>query len=146
MINIYGLKNCDSCRKAIKWLKDNNYSYEFFDIKVNPIKKSKIKEWLTVHGIDKTLNKKSTTWRQLDQNLKNDFESDALTILKNFPTLIKRPFWEVNSKAMKQLEPGFLDEQKKYLENLTRYKSTYIMLVSSDIHLPPNQDHGVTMS
>ena len=45
MINIYGLKNCDSCRKAIKWLKDNNYSYEFFDIKVNPIKKSKIKEW-----------------------------------------------------------------------------------------------------
>ena len=41
MINIYGLKNCDSCRKAIKWLKDNNYSYEFFDIKANPIKKSK---------------------------------------------------------------------------------------------------------
>ena len=56
MINIYGLKNCDSCRKAIKWLKDNNYSYEFFDIKANPIKKSKIKEWLTVHGIDKALN------------------------------------------------------------------------------------------
>ena len=40
MINIYGLKNCDSCRKAIKWLKDNNYSYEFFDIK-NSIKKIK---------------------------------------------------------------------------------------------------------
>ena len=120
MINIYGLKNCDSCRKAIKWLKDNNYSYEFFDIKVNPIKKSKIKEWLTVHGIDKALNKKSTTWRQLDQNIKNDFESDALTILKNFPTLIKRPFWEIDSKAMKQLEPGFLDEQQKYLEKLKK--------------------------
>ena len=66
------------------------------------------------------LNKKSTTWRQLDQNLKNDFESDALTILKNFPTLIKRPFWEINSKAMKQLEPGFLDEQQKYLEKLKK--------------------------
>ena len=72
MINIYGLKNCDSCRKAIKWLKDNNYSYEFFDIKVNPIKKSKIKEWLAVHDIEKTLNKKSATWRQLDQNLKKN--------------------------------------------------------------------------
>ena len=71
MINIYGLKNCDSCRKAIKWLKDNNYSYEFFDIKANPIKKSKIKEWLTVHGIDKALNKKSKTLRQLDKNIKN---------------------------------------------------------------------------
>ena len=120
MINIYGLKNCDSCRKAIKWLKDNNYSYEFFDIKVNPIKKNKIKEWLVVHDIDKTLNKKSTTWRQLDQNIKNDFQSDALTILENFPTLIKRPFWEINSKASKQLEPGFLDEQKKYLEKLKK--------------------------
>ena len=120
MINIYGLKNCDSCRKAIKWLKDNNYSYEFFDIKVNPIKKSKIKEWLTVHGIDKTLNKNSTTWRQLDQNLKNDFQSDALTILENFPTLIKRPFWEINSKTLKTLEPGFLDEQKKHLKELKK--------------------------
>ena len=69
--------------------------------------KNKIKEWLKVHGIDKILNKKSTTWRQLDQNLKDNFESDALTILENFPTLIKRPFWEINSKTMKQLEPGF---------------------------------------
>ena len=120
MINIYGLKNCDSCRKAIKWLNDNNHAYEFFDIKVNPIKKSKIKEWLTVHGIDKTLNKKSTTWRQLDQNLKNDFQSDALTILENFPTLIKRPFWEINSKVSKHLEPGFLDKQKKHLKELKK--------------------------
>ena len=120
MINIYGLKNCDSCRKAIKWLKDNNYSYEFFDIKVYPIKKSKIKDWLAVHDIEKTLNKKSATWRQLDQNLKNDFQSDALTILENFPTLIKRPFWEINSKASKQLEPGFLDKQLKHLEKLKK--------------------------
>ena len=37
MINIYGLKNCDSCRKALKWLDDNNYSYEFFDFKKNSI-------------------------------------------------------------------------------------------------------------
>ena len=110
MINIYGLKNCDSCRKAIKWLNDNNHSYEFFDFKKNSITKDKIKEWLKVHGIDKILNKKSTTWRQLDQNL----------ILENFPTLIKRPFWEINSKTLKTLEPGFLDEQKKYLEELKK--------------------------
>ena len=57
---------------------------------------------------------------QLDQNLKNDLQSDALTILENFPTLIKRPFWEINSKASKQLEPGFLDDQQKYLEKLKK--------------------------
>ena len=120
MINIYGLKNCDSCRKALRWLDDNNYSYEFFDFKKNSLTKNKIKEWLKVHGIDKVLNKKSTTWRQLDQNLRDNYESDALTILENFPTLIKRPFWEINSKTLKTLEPGFLDEQKKLLEELKK--------------------------
>ena len=58
--------------------------------------------------------------QQLDQNLKNDLQSDALTILENFPTLIKRPFWEINSKASKRLEPGFLDDQQKYLEKLKK--------------------------
>tara|TARA_B100001113_G_scaffold188779_1_gene154623 strand:- start:608 stop:970 length:363 start_codon:yes stop_codon:yes gene_type:complete len=120
MINIYGLKNCDSCRKAIKWLNDNNFTYEFFDFKKNPITKNKTKEWLKVHGIDKILNKKSTTWRQLDQNLKDNYESDALTILENFPTLIKRPFWEISSKALKSLEPGFRDEQMKLLKELKK--------------------------
>ena len=120
MINIYGLKNCDSCRKALRWLDDNNHSYEFFDFKKNSLTKNKIKEWLKVHGIDKVLNKKSTTWRQLDQIHRDNYESDALTILENFPTLIKRPFWEINSKTLKTLEPGFLDEQKKYLEELKK--------------------------
>ena len=48
MINIYGLKNCDSCRKAIKWLNDNNHSYEFFDFKKNSITKNKITKFLRI--------------------------------------------------------------------------------------------------
>ena len=56
MINIYGLKNCDSCRKAIKYLKKNNLSYEFIDIKNDLLKKNKIKEWLSVHDVDKVIN------------------------------------------------------------------------------------------
>ena len=82
MINIYGLKNCDSCRKAIKYLKKNNLSYEFIDIKNDLLKKNKIKEWLSVHDVDKVINKKSTTWRQLDQNIKEKYLIDALTILE----------------------------------------------------------------
>ena len=120
MINIYGLKNCDSCRKAIKYLKKNNLSYEFIDIKNDLLKKNKIKEWLSVHDVDKVINKKSTTWRQLDQNIKEKYLIDALTILENFPTLIKRPFWEINSKASKQLEPGFFDKQIIYLEKIKK--------------------------
>ena len=120
MINIYGLKNCDSCRKAIKYLKKNNLSYEFIDIKNDLLKKNKIKEWLSVHDVDKVINKKSTTWRQLDQNIKEKYLIDALTILEKFPTPIKRPFWEINSKASKQLEPGFFDKQILYLEKIKK--------------------------
>ena len=84
------------------------------------LKKNKIKEWLSVHDVDKIINKKSTTWRQLDQNIKEKYLIDALTILEKFPTLIKRPFWEINSKASKQLEPGFFDKQILYLEKIKK--------------------------
>ena len=120
MISIYGLKNCDSCRKTLKFLKKINLSYEFIDIKNNLLKKNKIKEWLSVHDVDKIINKKSTTWRQLDQNIKEKYQIEALTILEKFPTLIKRLFWEINSKASKQLEPGFFDKQILYLEKIKR--------------------------
>ena len=120
MISIYGLKNCDSCRKTLKFLKKINLSYEFIDIKNNLLKKNKIKEWLSVHDVDKIINKKSTTWRQLDQNIKEKYQIEALTILEKFPTLIKRPFWEINSKASKQLEPGFFDQQILYLEKIKK--------------------------
>ena len=120
MISIYGLKNCDSCRKTLKFLKKINLSYEFIDIKNNLLKKNKIKEWLSVHDVDKIINKKSTTWRQLDQNIKEKYQIEALTILEKFPTLIKRPFWEINSKASKQLEPGFFAKQILYLEKIKK--------------------------
>ena len=120
MISIYGLKNCDSCRNTLKFLKKINLSYEFIDIKSDFLKKNKIKEWLSVHDVDKVINKKSTTWRQLDQNIKEKYQIEALTILEKFPTLIKRPFWEINSEASKQLEPGFFDQQILYLEKIKK--------------------------
>ena len=119
MINIYGLKIVIAVEKLLSGLMIIIIRMSFLILK-NLITKNKIKEWLKVHGIDKILNKKSTTWRQLDQNLRDNYESDALTILENFPTLIKRPFWEINSKTLKTLEPGFLDEQKKLLEELKK--------------------------
>ena len=120
MIIVYGLKNCDRCRSALSWLKENKISFEFFDIKSNPPSENQIKNWINVHTINKILNKKSTTWRQLSQNLKENIDSNIEKTLLEFPTLIKRPIWEVNSKAINHLIPGFLDDHKKYLKNLNK--------------------------
>ena len=120
MIIIYGLKKCDRCRAALSWLKENKISFEFFDIKSNPPSGNQIKNWIIVHTINKILNKKSTTWRQLSQNLKENIDSNIEKTFLEFPTLIKRPIWEVNSKAINHLIPGFLDDHKKYLKNLNK--------------------------
>ena len=73
---------------------------------------------LNIHSLDKVINKKSTTWRQLDGKLKERINSHFQDILLQFPTLIKRPFWEVDFNAIDDLEPGFKQNQKDYLEKL----------------------------
>ena len=62
MINIYGLKNCDSCRKALKWLDKNNQLYNFFDFKNFALSESLLLKWIEAHSLEKILNKRSTTW------------------------------------------------------------------------------------
>ncbi len=120
MLTLYGLKNCDRCRSTIKWLNENEMAFEFLDIRSDPPTKNQIKNWVNVHSIDTILNKKSTTWRQLSQKLKNNINSNLERTLSEFPTLIKRPFWEVNFKPKSELVPGFLEDHKKYLKNLNK--------------------------
>ena len=86
MICIYGLKNCDSCRKAIKWLSSNNIEYKFFNLKDNILSKSTLMEWINVHSLEKIINKKSTTWRNLDDASKNQLDTNAVNIIIDFPS------------------------------------------------------------
>ena len=87
-MRLYGLKNCDSCKKASLQLSTAGYEIAFFDIRTNPLDHSQIADLLTRHGDQVVLNRKSTTWRKLA-------DSDRLlspkTLLVMHPTLIKRP-------------------------------------------------------
>lgn len=96
-IKFYGLKNCDTCKKALKTLETNNISVEFIDIRTEADLKTKVPAWLKTVGTDKLLNKRSTTWRNLNEEaqakaLTNETES---TLITN-PTLIKRPVIETD--------------------------------------------------
>ncbi len=66
MIKIYGIPNCDTMKKARKWLDSNNLEYEFHDYKKLGVPEKNLKQWVKKSGWETVLNKRGTTWRKLD--------------------------------------------------------------------------------
>ena len=87
-MKLYGLKNCDSCKKALKEIRNAEKDIEFIDIRDNNISLEKIQNWLGQHGDGILVNRKSATWRNLSDR---DRQKPAPILLLAYPTLIKRP-------------------------------------------------------
>lgn len=88
---LYGLKNCDTCKKALNALEAAGKRVQFVDIRSEADLPVKVPTWLVESGADKLVNKRSTTWRGLSEK---DREGDPLPLLIEHPTLIKRPVIE----------------------------------------------------
>lgn len=93
-MKLYGLKNCDSCRKAKKALEAAGNKVEFFDVRQTPLDEAMLKRFLDAFGEDKLVNKKSTTWRQLEEHARLQ---PALQLLSENPSLMKRPVIETDA-------------------------------------------------
>jgi len=92
MAIIYGIKNCDTVKKALKWLDNNHIAYQFHDLRQDGISKAELQDWSDSVGWEQLLNKRSTTWRELDDDDKHDIDADkAISLMLARPTLIKRP-------------------------------------------------------
>jgi len=92
MLKVYGLKNCDTCRTARKWLTAKNVAHEFFDVRDISLDAETISHWIAQVGVDVLLNKRGTTWRKLDDADKEFLdESKAVQLMATHPALIKRP-------------------------------------------------------
>jgi len=92
MLKIYGLKNCDTCRTARKWLASQNVEHEFFDVREISLDAATISHWVAQVGLDTLLNKRGTTWRKLDGGDKETLDEDkAVQLMAAHPALIKRP-------------------------------------------------------
>lgn len=93
MLTLYGLKTCDTCRKARKALSEAGVAHDFVDIRADAPLADLVPGWLGAVGADTLINKKSTTWRGLSEAEKakaNDQEA-AAALLVAHPTLVKRP-------------------------------------------------------
>ena len=87
-MKLYGLQNCDSCKKAWSQLRAAGHQIDFFDIRKDPLDRSQIDELLACHGDHLVLNRKSTTWRNLAESQRLLSPEKLLAM---HPTLIKRP-------------------------------------------------------
>jgi arsenate reductase len=112
LITVYGLKNCDTCRAALKWLDSQSIAHRFHDIRAEGLTARTISTWVAALGWETVLNRRSTTWRELaDKDRDNLNDKRAVALMAAHPTLVKRPVIE----AGKALSVGFTDAVKKGL-------------------------------
>ena len=118
-IDLYGIANCDTVKKARAWLSAQQLAYQFHDFKKIEINSDLLKQWLQIIPVDILLNRQGTTWRKLtadSQALANSIEG-AITIMQTYPSVIKRPVLVLRSSQQQSpyLHVGFKPEQYQQL-------------------------------
>ena len=107
---MYGIPNCDTIKKARKWLEANGIDYEFHDYKKAGIPEEELKQWVKKVGWEVLLNRRGTTWRKLDNAIKDNIdETSAINVMLENPSAIKRPVLEIDD----QLLVGFSEDSYK---------------------------------
>lgn len=108
MITLYGINNCDTVKKAQKWLAKENIKVEFFDFKKQTLTTELLEQFVQLSSWDKLINKRSTTYRNLSDSIKNNLTDEiAFATVLASPTLLKRPLLIHDQ----QLHLGFKDAQ-----------------------------------
>jgi len=112
MITLYGIKNCDTVKKATKWLEANNISHQLFDFKKQTLTEELLTEFVSQSDWSLLLNKRSTTFRNLPDEIKNNLTNEVMfaAVLEQ-PTLLKRPLLYLDG----QLNLGFKADQYQAL-------------------------------
>lgn len=105
---LYGIKNCDTVKKARTWLEQNKVDYHFHDFRADGLTVAQVNAWIAEIGLETLVNKRSTTWKELNEATKTNFnEANAATVISENPTLIKRPLLDTG----KQKYVGFKDTE-----------------------------------
>lgn len=99
---VYGIKNCNTVKSALQWLNKNKIEFEFHDYKKSGITESKLKVWSSQVGWENLVNKRGTTWRQLDEAVQKKVinEKSAIALMSEKTSVIKRPLIEEGGKVL----------------------------------------------
>ena len=111
-ITIYGIKNCDTMKKARTWLDSHGVAYDFHDYKSEGIDRAKLKAWAGTLGWEILLNRAGTTFRKLPDTEKEGLtESKALALMLAQPSMIKRPVLDSNGKLLVGFRPEIYEKE-----------------------------------
>ena len=110
MLTVYGIKNCDTCRKALSWLQTEGIAHTFTDLRTDGISDSLLSSWFATPDWQALINRRSTTWRALPASQTQDLTpTTALALARQHPTLLKRPLF---AKGKTLLCIGFTPQSK----------------------------------
>ena len=105
-VTIYGIKNCDTMKKARAWLDKRGVTYEFHDYKSAGIERSMLEGWARQAGWEALINRAGTTFRKLPEADKaNVTEKKALALMREQPSMIKRPVLDVGGELIVGFKP-----------------------------------------
>ena len=112
MITIYGIKNCDTMKKAMKWLDTHNIEYHFHDYRKDGLDETLLRRWISALGWEPLVNRRGTTWRKLpESDRENIDEAKAMQLMLANPSLIKRPVLSMDDR----FHVGFSDSDYQQL-------------------------------
>ena len=100
-MKMYGLKNCDTCRKALKWAAAHDVPIEFVDVREGDMSRADIERFVASAGWQTALNRKGTTWRGLGDAEKTDIDNaKACQLIAEHPALLKRPVFDIDGRII----------------------------------------------
>lgn len=101
MIVLYGIKNCDTVKKARRWLEAQGIDYRFHDFRADGLDEKRLAAWIKTCGWETLLNRRGTTWRKLPEADRADLDAaKAAALMLREPTLVKRPVLETGREVL----------------------------------------------
>jgi arsenate reductase (glutaredoxin) len=105
-ITMYGIRNCDTIKKARKWFDDRGVAYAFHDYKAAGIDRKRLAEWCEELGWEKLLNRAGTTFRKLPEAEQRDLDAGkAIALMVGQPSMIKRPVLDLGARRLVGFRP-----------------------------------------
>ena len=112
MLTLFGISNCDSVKKAQRWLAQHAIEYRFHDFRRDGLDAAVIKTWLKQTDWSDLLNQRSRTWRELDSDQKENLtQNKAVHLMVEHPTLIKRPVLSEKNMLLIGFDPQQYQKQ-----------------------------------
>ncbi|WP_104662545.1 ArsC family reductase [Ensifer adhaerens] len=109
-VTIYGIKNCDTMKKARTWLDGRGIAYRFHDYKAEGIDRAHLERWCKEAGWETVLNRAGTTFRKLDEADRQDLdEQKAIALMLAQPSMIKRPVLEAGGNLLIGFKPDLYE-------------------------------------